>query len=149
MTDGSDAPPLQWPAYLTCVSSDDESPLTELLEEHGYDVRTVDGSEVHDGHAFQAALVDQLDLDDVFRSNNWDVFNDALHSAFRDTGPGPVALVWTHADHLVHDDPQSLLRLASILEGKALDDRRSGDRELTVFLLGDGPGYRRLADLLS
>lgn len=141
-------PSTTWPDYVNCIAHEDAGALGDVLAERGAEVLEFDGARATDGASLQAELVTQFDLGEAFEATSWDVFRDATFELLRATGPGPVALVWSHADALVSGDLQDLLTAAGMLDAKAIADRRSGDRELTVFLLGDGPGYRRLADVL-
>ncbi|MGH3901191.1 MAG: hypothetical protein ACRDTA_23665 [Pseudonocardiaceae bacterium] len=84
------------------------------------------------------------------RPGNWDALADYLWNGRYDLGHEQVALVWTDADQIVHGDLQDFLDGLRVLTGVADSVRQGASGSsppitLLIFLVGDGPEFRRLA----
>lgn len=141
----ADLPPF---TLVNCVAQVDLPRLEELLRGAGFHVIALDGKLVND----KASLLGQAELDlppvAGMRPANWDALADYLWNGLRELGEEQVALVWTDADRTVHGDLQDLMDALRVLTGVA-DAILEGDgfpqpTTLLIFLVGDGPEFRRL-----
>jgi hypothetical protein len=136
-------------APVTCVAQVDLAQLEEALAGYGFAVIGLDGKLVRD----KATLLAQAEADlppvEGMRPGNWDALADYLGNGLAELGEERVALVWTDADQIVQGDLQDLLDGLRVLTGVA-DAVRAGEGlphpiDLMIFLVGDGPGFRRFA----
>ena len=139
------------PAFtlVNCVAQIDLPQLQELLHSTGFHVIALDGKLVNDKASFLAQA--EIDLPHVagMRPANWDALADYLWNGLYELGEEQVALVWTDADQTVHGDLQDLMDALRVITGVA-DGVRDGHgfprpTTLLIFLVGDGPEFRRLA----
>ena len=137
----ADVPPF---ALVNCVAQVDLLKLEEVLHGAGFHVIGLDGKLVRDKASFLAQA--EVDLPQVagMRPGNWDALADYVWNGLHELGEEQVALLWTDADQTVHGDLQDFLDVLQVLTGVA-----AGIQPTTflIFLLGDGPEFRRLAAL--
>jgi hypothetical protein len=128
-------------ALVNCVAQVDLLQLEEVLHRSGYSVIGLDGKLVRDKASFLAQAEVDLPKVDGMRPGNWDALADYLWNGLQQLGEEQVALLWTDADQTVHGNLQDFVDVLLVLTGVA-----TGIQPITflIFLVGDGPEFRRL-----
>jgi len=124
---------------IDCIASEQLEPVTAALRSDGYTVLVLDGSTVHDGPSFRAAVSRDL-LGAVTPALGWDACVDALRNRFDELESTRMAVLWTHAQRMLSGGLLDLLRACDLLTSVARDQYESG-RTVIIRLLGDGANF--------
>jgi hypothetical protein len=121
------------------VAQRDADDLRSRLAIEGCAVRALDGAGVTDGAGLLARAAEAFGSEPL---SGWDAFSDRLWTAVvpEDADGAKAALVWEHADSLLSGDLPSFLMAFDVAVTTARQAYRQGV-DLTIFLLGDGPGF--------
>jgi len=121
------------------VAQSDAAELRRQLADEGCEVRELDGSGVVDRATFLAGAAEAFGCEPL---SGWDAYSDRLWTAVvpEDTEGAKAALLWEHADELLAGELASFLMAFDISVTTARQAYRQGV-DLTIFLLGDGPGF--------
>lgn len=138
-------------SLVTAVATVDGPNLAELLAERDVHVLALDGGDATDKAS--ALAMAQRDLPDVpdLMVHNWDALADYLWNVLYDVPTDEVALVLGDAHVLAAHDLQTLLEFVGVVRdvARSVSDGSGGfprHTTLRLFLVGDGPAYRPLAD---
>ncbi len=125
------------PYFVPCQ---DEEDLVRGLEEAGFDVRLLDGTELVDEVSLLTAIGETFGFPDYY-GGNWDAYLDCIGDIAESAG-SPLALVWSNSDRLLAADPRIFTRAVHILLDSASDLAASDAKfQFEVFVTGTGPGY--------
>jgi hypothetical protein len=151
MSPDDDYPDVDLPAFalVNCIAQVDLAHLQELLHRRGFLIINLNGKLVRDKATLLAQA--EADLPPVagMRPGNWDALADYLWNGLHDLDHDQVALLWTDADQIVHGDLQDFLdglRVFTSVADSVRDGAAGSPRSTTllIFLVGDGPEFRRL-----
>ena len=97
-----------------------------------------------DGVALQQRVAEALGFD---ATSNWDAFADSVWMPLLPTeAEGDTsALLWAHADDLMAGDMPSFLQAFDVFVSAARQAYESEGLDITIFVLGDGPGFPPLS----
>ena len=127
--------------FIYCVDADAEPTLRQQLGDLGFVLYTLAGEAVDDARSLHAALARTFDFPDYYGSN-WDAFNDCFDEPEL---PRRTALMWRGAERLARRDLKAFAEAIAVLRD-ASDTLAGDDRQLELFLLGTGSGFRRPSD---
>jgi hypothetical protein len=134
---------------VSCVRAADADQLRAWLDGAGLARLELDGTSVSGGRELWDAAAAQLPIPPSIAPYGWDSFKDAMFEAVTSVGEPNVALVWEAVDDLVAADLQDFLVAASVLEHLATEMTRDHSVRFLIFAVGEGAGYRALAQLLD
>ena len=135
---------MTWPVYQL-VAQGDVDALRAQLTADGYALRELDGADLRDAGGLWARAGDAFGFSDV---KGWDSFADRMWNAVmpNDDEGDKVALIWGHADALEQASLPTFLEAFDVLVSM-VRSAYGDDLDITVCFLGDGPGFRPLAEL--
>jgi hypothetical protein len=124
------------------VAQRDADALRARLFLQGCPVRELDGTGVTDGLALQRRAAEAFGYE-APEESNWDAFADSVWMPVLPTEEegDKVALLWEHVDDLMQADVRSFLTAFDVLIGVARQAYGSEGLDVTIFVLGDGPGF--------
>lgn len=131
---------------LNLVSGQQQEQLETALQGWGFTVLTLDGAAVHDKQSFLQQAGADIANPSVRPPRSWDGLVDYLRSALSAYRGSDVALVWTHADHMLEGGLGDLLKAVACLDLVAQEILSGGSGFATpnrfhVFLSGDGVNF--------
>lgn len=140
---------------LSCVSEADMAELKALLDREHFALLEIDGTEVRDARSFFVQARKALPLDPPLSGAvNWDAFSDSLWEGLDGLSKPRVALIWKAAHKMLDGSLPDLLTAADSLSGvaRSVRDPSTGiatPTELLLFLVGTGPNFRPLKELVA
>lgn len=134
---------------LNTLAQADLPRLLARLDAQGCRVLTVQGGHAVDKASFLHRVAVDVPGPEGMLPDSWDAFADYLWNSLYDGGSDLVALVWTGAQAMAHNDLGDLLdavRVMTDVARQVLTTSAGFPRETTLllFLVGEGPEFRRL-----
>ncbi len=130
---------------LSCISMDDAGRLKAFLRDQRFRLVELDGSSVDDAESFFKKVKSLLPLDPpISGAVNWDALSDSLWGGLDELREARVALLWLHAEKMLHHGLCDLLSAVDCLQSvaRSFNDNAGSNRiELLIFLLGTGPNF--------
>lgn len=145
MRPGIDAPAF---AVVNCVAQADGGRLTEILDRQGFAAITLDGRSVHDEPTLLAQAGIDLPAVADMRPGNLDALAEYFGSGLYELGQERIALLWTDVEQILSGDLEAFLNGVHVFTriASSVRDDRTYPLDVLIFLLGNGPGFRPLAD---
>jgi hypothetical protein len=136
---------------INFVNQDSLDDLRQLLHQHGFRMIDLDGQNITDADSFFAATAEQLPQDPelVGQKANWDALLDSLWGGLVLLEENRVALLWLHADRMLHQGLPDLLIATEVLRDLARQvstTEHGGSHPilLQIFLVGGGENFKPL-----
>lgn len=132
---------------MNLVADADHERLRHALDDEGFAVFTIDGTDVHDAESFFAAAIAGLPTPPDARADDFTVLRDHLRVGLDALESGDVAFVWRHADAMLEHGLPTLLDAVDTfvsLSRQVYSPARtnfSHKIRLLTFLSGSGPNF--------
>jgi RNAse (barnase) inhibitor barstar len=127
--------------FVHCVHADVEQVLRQQLAGLGFTVFTIAGERIDDAQSLHVELARTFGFPDYYGAN-WDAFNDCFDDPEL---PHRSALLWRGVERLAASDLKAFAEAVVVLSEAAESVERDA-RQVALFLLGTGNGFRRPGD---